>query len=413
MNEPSDVKQQFDSFFADRSATSKGRVFVLDLSPVKDVLGDRWEKLKQQVYLTTSDVVLHRIQPTDIHCRWDDERYLVAFGALDQARGRIKISLIAQEITQRLLGSTDQDKAIKISMATTDENGEFSWDKDAAPSKLAVEKTLPKAPIKNEQTKEKPDAVGRDGIDFVFRPLWFVKNKIISSYFCIPVRDKGDGHFLSGYDILNDPQDPHAITALDLLTMKRIHKEALALEDTKMPALLAVPIHFESIASGGRRSTLIDQCKKNLGPHRNKIVIELTNLPEGIPQSRLQDFIQILKPFSRSVMARFSSGHRDFAGFKHVGLHAVGIDLYGDRREESKIIQSLEGFVENASKLGLHTYAHGVRSISLTTAAICAGIDYVDGYAISDVHEGARDIKHYSIRMPYASKYSADEPSHE
>jgi EAL domain-containing protein (putative c-di-GMP-specific phosphodiesterase class I) len=402
----SDVQNKFESFFAEHSSTSEGRVFVLDLTPIKEKVGDRWERLKSQVYSTTTDVVQHRVQASDVHCLWDELRYIIAFGELDKARARIKINLIAQEVSQRLLGSPDADKVIKITMATTGTDGHFLWNSDTDPSKL-IEKSEPKEHPKQTVEKKKEHPLLSKDIDFIFRPLWFVKNKIISSYFCIPVRHTGDGRFLSGYDVLDDNKNPHALEALDLLSMQRIHKEALLLEKANNPALLTVPIHFESVASSGRRSILLEQCKKHLAPHQKRIVVELTNLPEGIPQSRLQELIQALKPFARAVMARFDSLHRDFAGFKNIGLHAVGVDLYDDRRSEVPIIRELEGFAEQASKYGLHTYVHGVRTISLTTAAICAGIDYVDGYAITDVREGAHDVTHYNIRMPYDAKYSS------
>ncbi len=406
MNNPDEAKQKFEAFFANKTAATKGRVFVLDITTVKDKVADRWERLSSQVYATTEDVMRHRIQSTDIFYRWDETKYLLAFGTLDEARARIKINLIAQEISQRLLGAKDQEEVIKVSMADTDEAGQFLWGTDTDPSKLLQEDSDVQQSAQKAAKGAKDDGLVKGDVGFVFRPLWFVKNKIISSYFCIPVRAKGDGRFVSGYDVLVDSMDPAALEALDLLAMKRIHHEALVLEKVKNPALLTVPIHFESIASSGRRSVLLEQCKRNLAPHRNRIVVELTHLPEGIPQSRLQALIQALKPFARSIMARFDTMHRDFGGYRNIGLHAVGVDLYNDRRDEQKIIKDMEGFAESAGKFNLHTYVHGVRSISLTTAAICAGIDYVDGYAITDVQEGAKDVQYYSIRMPYDAKYT-------
>lgn len=274
--------------------------------------------------------------------------------------------------------------------------------------------------MREQRTKEEsvdPTAPTRDGhkvgpgtmasgVHFIFRPLWFVKKRVISNYFCIPVVTKAEGGFDSGYDVLRDPRAPEQIRELDILTLNRVARELSLLEKQKLPSLLCLPVHFETLATQRHRIEYANICASVLGRGKPRVVFELVGLPDGIPQSRIQGLAQTVKPFARTVMARFDLSHRTFAAYNAAGLSTVGADIYGDHRAEKVLMKEMDDFVEAASKNGLHTYIHGVHSLSLNTAAICSGFDYVDGYAITSVEEGAKDIRFFDINTPYDQKFA-------
>jgi EAL domain-containing protein (putative c-di-GMP-specific phosphodiesterase class I) len=390
------------NFLSDKTSASKGRVYVLDLDALKEKIGNNWERHKQKVHSTAYSVIERRTDPSDLYDKWDDEHFLIAFDVIDEARSRIKINLIAQEIAHRLVGGKDSNKYVNVSRADTDIQGNLIWEKDADPSNLIDE------PIRERDfsgAKKISAPIFSGDVGFVFRPLWYIKNQIISSYYCIPVRSISEGRFSSSYEVIDDIQNMNAIKALDLLSAKKAYEVAEKLDESHKPALIALPLHFESLASTTRKTDLVNQCAKNLKSHNRRIVTELVDLPGGIPQSRLQGLIQSIKPFSRAVMARFKLGQMDFSGFRNIGLFAVGVDIFNDKRNEGKIIEDIERFAHMAEKANLNTYIHGVRTTSLATAAICAGIDYIDGYAISEVVEHPMDIKFMTIKERYDERF--------
>jgi hypothetical protein len=124
-------------------------------------------------------------------------------------------------------------------------------------------------------------------------------------------------------------------------------------------------------------------------------------VPDHIPQSRMLEFTAALKPYCRAVIARFPIIHGAFEFYRSVGLHAVGIDLYASGKPEKNMFKTLEQFVDNAHKTQLKTYAHGVHSVSLYTAAVCSGFDYLDGYALSSVSDAAKGVEMFSYEMLY------------
>lgn len=62
-------------------------------------------------------------------------------------------------------------------------------------------------------------------------------------------------------------------------------------------------------------------------------------------------------------------------------------------------MRSLDRFAERASRYGIRTYAMGVRSVSLTTAIVASGFDYVSGDMIAPPVTGPRGIREFDTGM--------------
>lgn len=226
-------------------------------------------------------------------------------------------------------------------------------------------------------------------IQFVFRPIWFVKQHVISTFLCIPVREISKGSYVSSYSVLNTSNDPSQILELDILTVMTVNKEIVRGKNAHKTALFAIPVHFETLANNNRRATYFEKCRIALKQAKDKIVFEVVGLPAGIPDSRVVDILSPLKLLSRSVLARFSIEHTNFMGYHMAGIHAVGIDLFEVVENEKTLIKAMNKFVEAANKNALKTYVHGVRSLSLNTAAVTCGFDYIDGYVLTSASESS------------------------
>ena len=132
-----------------------------------------------------------------------------------------------------------------------------------------------------------------------------------------------------------------------------------------------------------------------------RIVFEMVGLPENIPQPRILELSAVLRNHSRAIIARFSPEHGNFPAYRAAGLHAVGIDVFSMGKTENMMVKDMEKFVKNAKQNELKTYIHGIRSISLLTAAISIGFDYLDGYALGSVVDQAQDIRGFSMADAY------------
>lgn len=382
---------------------SRGRIYVLDLEVIRATLGEAWERLSSKIHATCVAVLQHRLTEQELFVRHDDTRYLVAFGNLDEARARIKLALMTQEITQHLFGADSGVLAIGLQTAQIDEQGELSFTRAGGLDALIS----PGSPAGASPSAASPATEDAGAVGFIFRPLWFVKKRVISNYLCVPVMPKDYGGFLSGYQLVEGGRTPARLLEFDLRTLQRVAEEIRKLDQRKSPALVSVPVHFESLALLARRGQYVDACTQLMGRGNRHLVFELVGMPEGVPPSRLLELTQALKPLGRSVMARFEITHKTFTGYRDVGLLAVGIDVFNDSRSERAIMEAMDHFAGAAQAAHLQTYVHGIRSLSLCTATICSGFDYVDGYAISSVEDSVRDVQQYDIRTPYDRKIDA------
>ncbi|OHC76199.1 MAG: hypothetical protein A3G18_04810 [Rhodospirillales bacterium RIFCSPLOWO2_12_FULL_58_28] len=389
---------------------STGRVHLIGMEKIKDMLGDDWERLKNKAHHIVRSAIEERLGPQDVCTLYEDLSYLVVFAALSKEEAQLKCSMIAQEITGRLIGRQTASNFTDVSTLALKEDGKVYFEKLPSIGRLAEQ--LKKEVVKTKRENAapappKPKAGGKkEDIDWsrirlVFRPLWYVRHEMVTTFLSVPVMETGNGAFVYGYDLLRDPCDPEGIARLDSHVLHIASKELkrIAMEGKK--ALLSVPVHFETLASGQRKLDFINLCNGLLAGHDDRMVFELVELPDGIPQSRIVELVSALRAHARAVTARFSLDHRNFMAYRIAGLHAAGTDIFSDKRKEADIMREMNGFVEAANNQNLKTYIHGVRTLSMKTAAIASGFDYIDGYALTSVADAPDGAYSLGLEQSY------------
>lgn len=400
-----------------------GHLFMLNLSELKSAIKDKWESDNKKIHNRIRRIISGHLAPYDLTIRKDDITYLVLFPSLNFEEGEIKASIIAEELGSALFGKgTENHVGVR---GVTSLSGGSITSREVPPVSEVLEQVTsrlshvpkpkqrsptfarrqPTTPLPDDTSIGAPRESLKYGEDyhFVFRPLLSVKTKVISTFLCIPVRETEAGHFRSGYDILPKDRTIEEIYDLDLTKAERIAREVKLLEQSNKRSLLALPVHFEVLADHPKRASFIEFCQNEFKGLTKRIIIEITNLPEGIPQPRLLEFVTALKPISRTVIARFSPEHRDFSACRGLGLHAVGMDVYNTPGDEAELMRQMNVFSQQAHQFQLKTYVEGVRSLSLFTAAMTSGYDYIAGYAVSGVMESADEIQAFKLDSLYMS----------
>jgi len=381
----------------------KDQVYLIDLSKVRARLGAKWDRAVDKIHIKADGIFKAQTTPSDLYLRRDDVTYLLVFDGLPRLQGHLKANIINEEIARALVGVEEAAGLTCVKDVIIDENGNASLINTPDKNQLIAE-IINKADqerTKQDMPTQYQSPMMLDDIDFIYRPMLVTRTRVVSTYVCIPVhKGKGD-QYTSGYDVLGGAPTPQEIFELDHLTQHIAAAELEKMFSTHSRSLIALPVHFETLASVKRRMKYLTNIEIAMDSHPERVVFEMVGLPENIPQPRILELTSALRSHSRAIIARFSADHGNFPAYRTAGLHAVGIDVFNPSKSEKMLIKDMETFVINAKQNQLRTYVHGVRSISLLTATICAGFDYLDGYALSSVASGALDVKGFSLAAPY------------
>ena len=274
--------------------------------------------------------------------------------------------------------------------------------------------------ISESETSAKPtsnaestDRVGAEfpEVNFVYRPMLTLQTKIVSTFIVMPVREVAPKRYESGYEVLDNPHDPASILALDQFTFKRSLTELKTLIASGGRSLFAVPVHFETLANPQRSTEYVRLCAEQSEAIQKRFVFEIVGLPGKVPQARLVQLVAPLLPVARAVIGRFPSDDFEFLEYRSSGLHAVGIDVYQTGKRERNLMTDMDRFVEMARKNRIKTYISGVRSLSLLTAAISGGFDYIAGHALGPTCPKAEDVRTFQMDESYSRFLPAQDPA--
>ncbi len=398
-----------------RQREIEGRVYLISFANVRRHLGKRWNVAAERIHALVERVFDRRLVEHDIFLRYGEDAYLVVFAVLGPKEAQLKCTRIAEDILKRLVGSDTVAQFIDVKSVHPDGKGGIETRPIPKPEVLVGE-VVQRLSALPQETPEDKTALTDEAepnsplqvIEFIFRPLLTVRTKVVSTFLCIPVQARPNGGFESGYQILPAPRHPDQIFDLDIRTLTRISSELsrMTLQNTR--SLLGVPVHYETLGSPKSRTNYLKLCAEWLEKRKHQIVFEVVGVPHGVPHAYLLELRALIQPFSRAVIARTTMDQGDLSGFKAAGMHAVGVDLHDLRDREKTIMSEMDEFVRKAKVINLKTYVHGVRSISLYTAAVCSGVDYFAGYAVESISKVPRDAYVFSPDMPYLSLFGGE-----
>lgn len=388
-------------------AAKHGQVCLISMSRIKARLGERWPHHAVKADRIARNAIERYLVGGDIYARWKDAGYVVVFATLDAQQAQVKSMLIGDEITKALLGE-EQENLTRVCGVEVSPDGELSFaevlpfeqlvaETVADPSEAAERNPV----IEMEEVSPSPPPAPRGDplaeISYCYRPSWDPARGVIAAYLCVPQLPDGpsgrrrDAGAVLGHDI-------RAHEKLDVAVLKHVVGVLDVLVREKRRLLVTMPVSFETLSAAVYRRHYINALHDRLSPEAaSLLVIELVDVPDGVPQARLVEISSPLRARARAVIARVRPDATDFAAFAGSRIAAVGCDLSRQGGSELALMQQMARFTRGAAKVGLATYLRGIRSLSLTTAALGAGFAHVDGDAIAPPVDLPRGIVEFSL----------------
>lgn len=393
-----------------RTHSAEPIVHFISLAKIRDKIGSGWERASQKVDDIARQEIERRLAPIDLFRRVDALNYIVLFARMTRPQAQLKCALIAEDIAKRLLGADFDADALEVKTALVQADGGVVLENVPRIAELAEELFEAQADKTFGDGAAAEVDAGKDGaglnkMRLVYRPMWDVRQNALATYICVPAFDVVPDALLTGEAAVPDVTDVETAFRLDQMVLARVIEDLRSLEAAQRKLLLVAPLHFETVASRRRRDAYLRLCSGIPPASRKLLIFELVAVPEAIPANRLLELAIQFRRFSRAVILRLPIVHFQMPVPTETGIFAVGADLSDTERSEAELMRHMERFAAAAAKAGLRSYVHGLGSVSLTTAAVGAGFDYIDGDMITSVVEAPRAAYRFEARNIYANPF--------
>lgn len=240
------------------------------------------------------------------------------------------------------------------------------------------------------------------GVQCAYRPMWHVKHKYITSFVAVPTIREPDG---AGGE--NRPQLAYAANTA-VFDLPLLHKSVNELNvqlATGCKSIVVVPVHIHTLDRRPHKQHFADLSASITEPVRKHLVFELIATGTDLPERRLREIVQYLRLRCRSVVVRIAPNAKNMMPWKMLGIHAIGCDFSGVVENEKQVHTMLEKYAELAEESKLLSYVQGLSSISATTAAVCAGFNYIAGDALPDSVDSLAGVEPFSDKMLFDSLF--------
>lgn len=230
----------------------------------------------------------------------------------------------------------------------------------------------------------KPTEIAVDKLTFVYRQMWSVRSSMLAISCCYPAGKLPNGELGFGEAVLPPAATLEVIEKVDRAALDHVIEHCLPTMETGRGAIIAVPVHYETLYDRERRANYLNICRTLSTAARKRLIFECRNIDDTSDQSALISALQQLKPFATMLIGLLPLRTSNFALWKRAGLGGVGVDIGTEPGSESEIIDAMHQFAHQASQHGLRPTAYNLGTLSLAAAATQAGFDFIEGGIIQN-----------------------------
>ncbi|HVZ68900.1 MAG TPA: hypothetical protein VG891_05510 [Rhizomicrobium sp.] len=372
----------------------QGCVNTISIAPVRDKLGDRWQRACNNIYDRVDKQISRQLGAADYYCRISDTDYLLSFPGDARQSALLRCMRLLEELLELFLGEfTVEQIAIRTIVKRQGETLTTEIVDVATLRRMAAGGCEPvrsasivqPAPARIAPAAAEPVHVGSRPIylNFEYRPIWDLRHDAISSFSLNVIPETDQSRSLGESRADHSQLTPEELSAIDLASVRKGLETLTNLFRNQNRFILHLPCSYETLASSRARPQFLGAIKSFAPELRRYIAFELRDLPIGIPQSRLSALVTMLNPFGRGVIANIRTQRTGSFSLQGCGLLGAAIELESASSPEDEIFARIGAFRERAHMAGDQLIAFGVATTSLVMACWSIGLSHVSGDAVA------------------------------
>jgi len=242
-------------------------------------------------------------------------------------------------------------------------------------------------------------------LHFVYQPVWNVRNKMLTTYVCLPACRRPSGALLLGDRVLPQPRTAEDVLLLDMLNLEQAVRDLRERQVKGRGATTLVSTHLTTLTDPEQWPYFAEAIAAVEDDVRRRLLIEIIGLGDLRNQPRAFEVLRRVTPLCRGIIARTGLHENSLTFWKNCRVVAVGPHVGGDLRPEARIIADMNRFAMLAEHAGLPSFVRGLRSRSLAIGAIAAGFNYIAGPVMgSRFNDGVGSVRRFELSDLYAEE---------
>ena len=375
-------------------AALRGQVQLVSVAAIRDTVGERWSRHQPLVEDFVMRAFARNASEDDMVVRVNDTDFLLIQPSRSPMGALSRSSVLLRETLTFFLGVAQAenihisvvdrigDDGLEATRVTGDQlaeaarerSGDLSQSRDGS---APWERFGVAAPTRKIVAIQRPGHADIQAI-FYLDPVWHVAREAVVSFV---VRTVAVQRLASGEVEPVEPAGlaPGASAALNIQRLVFIDE---LLSGGDGPIVIHAPISLNGLSYSGTRTAILGELRRLVeGGRRDRLIIELIHVPEGLPHSRLAEAIAQVRPYARGVLVRAPSFSTDVGGWLRCGAAGVihETPAGGPGSSDKAVLAALPGVADRARQAGLTAGLYEVRSGSVALAAWTAGFSHLSG----------------------------------
>ena len=372
-------------------AIAAGGANLISVEAIRERSEDRWSRKREQVAVFVERAFSRLSQPGDFVVTLNDAEFLTVQPSVPRTTALSISATILKETLAFFLGAAARED-LRLFQVTAFVNGELSVQPRDAGHILdgGEPEPWPEAPASGESLgPPSDDLVWTDArrirltsppnieldLAIVPEPTWNVGAKVVASFLLRPTMWLTVG---------DEPERPATCGELSAPLAAEVAIGGLnfavdLIGGAGVKVALHAPLPWNAMTYSTSRYRLL-QVLRHIAPDvRRFLVLEITELSDGLPQSRLTELVSMLAPYGRAVLARATSDATDVRAWRGCGLSGVTLDCRNLDASDRKAQKRLEVFARRASEATLACVGYGLPASNLMLAAWASGFTHLGG----------------------------------
>jgi PAS domain S-box-containing protein len=299
-----------------------GKIRLIGLDEVKEALGSRWNAVAARALASAEHVIRRRCGPRDTYSRTPDGGFLICFGDSTEDEASFRAAMIAREIKTKLIGEGETEGTAHVSgvaaAVNVPEGPDQSADKLAAAINERLNGRLTQIETQARETLRQTFHVGTCRLE----PVRSTRSKTIVSQFVTLPKDI-ERRLQAAYSAL--PVAEREDFDYDRLVLGVAAERAISEIAAGGTLLMLVNVDFEAFLDRRRAERYVAACQALDARLRQRLVLILSNMPKGLPRSRVLECVLRVRPLCYGV--GFQSDGMDVPAVEHSLLASATVVL--------------------------------------------------------------------------------------